>query len=222
MAFRRKKISQGRTVGSRLRCARKKQKITLEQAEEETKIRIKYLQAIEADNWHLFPNRVYVLGFIRRYARFVGLDEEKILKEFKREFGEFKLLAKRSRQPRLVDQIIITPKLLLVTISTIAVIALVGYIIFSARSISKPPTIEILAPVSETLQQKEIKIEGKTNPTAVVEINNQLVSVDNNGYFSQRVVLTAGVNNFNIVAKNRLGRQSQKELKLFYSPKAGN
>jgi len=217
MAFRRKKISQVKTVGYRLKKARQREGLTLEQAEDQTKVRIKYLQAIESDNWKIFPNKIYVLGFIRRYARFVGYDEEKILEEFKQEFGEYKTQVRKPQKKRWIDEIVITPKLLVGIISSIVVLAVIGYIIFSVRLISKPPQIEILSPIVEAVTDKDITIEGKTSQSAVVEINGQLVSVDERGYFLQKVSLNEGVNNFKIISKNRIGRENTKELKLFYS-----
>lgn len=217
MAFKRKKISPIKTVGYRLKKARQRRGFTLEQAEDQTKVRIKYLQAIESDNWRIFPNKVYVLGFIRRYARFVGYNEDRILGEFKREFGEYKTQVRKLPKKKWIDEIVITPKLLIGIISSVVVLAVIGYIIFSVRLISKPPQIEILNPIVETVTQKDITIEGKTAQTAVVEINGQLVSVDDKGYFSQKVSLSEGVNNFKIISKNRIGRENTKELKLFYS-----
>ena len=217
MAFKRKKISQVKTVGYRLKKARQREGLTLEQAEDQTKVRVKYLQAIESDNWKIFPNKIYVLGFIKRYARFVGYDEEKILEEFKCEFGEYKTQVRKPQKKRWIDEIVITPKLLVGVISSVVVLAVIGYIIFSVRLISKPPQIEILSPIVEAVTEKDIEIEGKTLQSAVVEINGQLVSVDEKGYFSQKVSLSEGVNNFKIISKNRIGRENTKELKLFYS-----
>jgi len=218
MAFKRKQITPAVTVGARLKRARLKGKLTLEQAEEQTKVRLKYLRAIELDDWQKFPNKVYVLGFVRRYARFLNLDENKIVREFKKEFGEYKTKPLYKAKPRWIDRVVITPKILIAFFSTIVVLIVVGYIIVSARSISKPPQIEILAPAVEAVSEKEIKIEGKTSNTAVVKINDQLVSVDESGYFSQKVELNEGINNFKIISQNRIGRENIKELKIFYSP----
>jgi cytoskeletal protein RodZ len=219
MAFKRKKISQVKTVGNRLKYARRKKDLTLEQAESETKVRMKYLQAIESDNWQIFPNKIYVLGFVRRYARFIGLNEDDIVREFKREFGEYRGQPIGGvRRKDLVGGIVITPKLLIALVSSLLVFVVISYIIFSAQTISKPPEIEILSPANEAVDRKEITIEGKTDNTAIVEINGQLVSVSDDGYFSQKVSLDEGVNNFKIISKNRIGKENAREVKIFYSP----
>lgn len=56
---------------------------TLEQVEEETKIRKYYIQALEEENFAALPAKVYAVGFVRRYARFLGLNEEEAAAWFK-------------------------------------------------------------------------------------------------------------------------------------------
>ncbi|PKM81800.1 MAG: hypothetical protein CVU89_07155 [Firmicutes bacterium HGW-Firmicutes-14] len=71
------------TIGESLRNARKARGISLEQAEEDTKIRKRYLQALEEGDYDAIPGRVYAKGFLRNYARFLGLNEEEIMLEYK-------------------------------------------------------------------------------------------------------------------------------------------
>ncbi len=56
---------------------------TLDQVEEETKIRKFYLKALEDENFELLPARVYAIGFVRRYARFLCLNEDEAVQWFK-------------------------------------------------------------------------------------------------------------------------------------------
>ncbi len=65
-----------RTLGGRLREHRLASGFTLEQAAEETRISYGYLDAIEADRFDVLPAPVYVRGFVRLYARFLGIDPE--------------------------------------------------------------------------------------------------------------------------------------------------
>lgn len=58
--------------------------MTLDDIEEETKIRKFYIVALEEGNYHLLPAMVYASGFVRRYARMLGLDENEVVQEFKR------------------------------------------------------------------------------------------------------------------------------------------
>ncbi|MGI6452028.1 MAG: helix-turn-helix domain-containing protein [Syntrophomonadaceae bacterium] len=74
------------TLGELLKHEREKQGFSLEAVEEETKIRKFYLQAIERGDWASLPPKVYATGFVKRYARFLGLDEEELGKQFKEQF----------------------------------------------------------------------------------------------------------------------------------------
>lgn len=73
-------------LGDNLRNTRIDKNITLEQIEEDTKIRRLYLEAIENENFALLPPKVYAVGFVKKYARYLGLDEtqvSEISEEFK-------------------------------------------------------------------------------------------------------------------------------------------
>lgn len=66
-------------IGQRLEQARKSEDLSLEQVQEITKIRLKYLVALEAEDWQVFPGEVYLRGFLKSYAQAVGLDPVDIL-----------------------------------------------------------------------------------------------------------------------------------------------
>ncbi len=70
-------------LGETLKSARIESGITLEHIEDETKIRRLYLEAIENENFGILPPKVYAVGFVKRYARFLGLDENQLVEEFK-------------------------------------------------------------------------------------------------------------------------------------------
>jgi len=66
-------------VGDRLRRAREAKGLTLDQMEEITKIRRRYLQALEDEDYGQLPGEVFVRGFLRNYALALELDAEEIL-----------------------------------------------------------------------------------------------------------------------------------------------
>jgi len=73
-------------IGSTLREARVRRKLTLQQAEEETKVRVKYIQAMENEDFDVMPSPAYVKGFLRTYSTYLGLDHEIILEEYRSRF----------------------------------------------------------------------------------------------------------------------------------------
>ncbi len=66
-------------LGDRLRQAREARGLSLEQMEEVTKIRRRYLQALEEEDYGQFPAEVFIRGFLRNYAVALGLDADEIL-----------------------------------------------------------------------------------------------------------------------------------------------
>lgn len=71
------------SIGESLKSTREAKGISLEQAEEETKIRKRYLQALEDGEYDVIPGRVYAKGFLRNYANYLGLNQEEIMLEYK-------------------------------------------------------------------------------------------------------------------------------------------
>ncbi|MFQ5866652.1 MAG: helix-turn-helix domain-containing protein [bacterium] len=72
-------------VGKRLQEARRNKEISLHQVSEETKIAKKYLEALEKERYDVFPAKIYVVSFLRNYARYLGLDAESLVHIYKRE-----------------------------------------------------------------------------------------------------------------------------------------
>jgi len=70
-------------IGNTLREARVRRTLTLQQVEEDTKIRVKYIQAMENEDWDVMPGVTYVKGFLRTYSTYLGLDPNVIIDEFR-------------------------------------------------------------------------------------------------------------------------------------------
>jgi cytoskeleton protein RodZ len=70
-------------IGSTLREARMRQRIDITDMETRTKIRAKYLRALENEEWDLLPGPTYVRSFLRTYADALGLDSKLLVEEYK-------------------------------------------------------------------------------------------------------------------------------------------
>jgi transcriptional regulator with XRE-family HTH domain len=75
-------------VGQRLRRAREAQAIDLADMAQRTRISLRYLESIEGGTFEDLPARTYALGFTRTYARELGLDENKLIDELRRELSD--------------------------------------------------------------------------------------------------------------------------------------
>jgi cytoskeleton protein RodZ len=67
------------SLGSLLRRSREERNIDLDEAVNATRIRRNSLEALENEEWSKLPSRVFVKGFLRSYAEFLGLDKEMVL-----------------------------------------------------------------------------------------------------------------------------------------------
>ncbi len=63
-----------------------RERIDISEVEARTKIRAKYLRAIENEEWDLLPGPVYAKSFLRTYGDFLGLDSRMLIDEFKRRY----------------------------------------------------------------------------------------------------------------------------------------
>lgn len=70
-------------VGHILFEARKKKGVEISQVEQETNIEKVYIEALEKDNYEKIPAEAYVIGFLRNYAEYLGLDPQEIIRQYK-------------------------------------------------------------------------------------------------------------------------------------------
>src|ERR687884_1267879 len=73
-------------IGPTLREARMRQRIDISKVESETKIRAKYLRALENEEWQLLPGPTYVKSFLRTYADYLELDSRRLVEDYKLRF----------------------------------------------------------------------------------------------------------------------------------------
>ena len=77
-------------IGQKLEDARNRKGISIREASESTKIRGDFLTSFEAGNFDINLPEVYLRGFIRVYARFLGIDPESAVADLNMEIGSVK------------------------------------------------------------------------------------------------------------------------------------
>jgi cytoskeleton protein RodZ len=89
-------------IGATLREARMRERIDVSEIEAQTKIRAKYLRALENEEWDLLPGPTFVKSFLRTYAQALGLDGRALVEEYKLAYespGEGAEPERRAPQP---------------------------------------------------------------------------------------------------------------------------
>lgn len=202
-----------KTVGSILREARSTQKITLAQAEVSTKIRVKFLEAIELDDYTKLPSLSFARGFVKNYSEFLGLDSATVLAFFRRQTMEVtktSLLPKRE-QPALNKSLLqLTPGRFLAIILGSLVFIFLGYLGLQYQRLHQAPVLSVDAPKNQlVISEPRVDVLGKTDSDATVTINGVSVLVRGDGKFFDQVSLVPGVNKITVVATSRFGKSTQ-------------
>lgn len=195
------------TVGQILIQARNHKKLTLEQVEKATKIRLKFLAALEKDEFDKLPPGTFTKGFIKNYASYLGLPAEETLAFYRRQVNEEKTPIPSQK---MENKLPFFSKLTFTTLVTIILIALFFlYLTISYLRYAGSPTLTVNAPNNNLVVASEkVEIKGKTDPDAKLSINNQVVAMAEDGSFSQTVTLLPGLNTITITATNRFQRQT--------------
>jgi len=159
-------------IGELLRAERENKGLSLFDVEEKTKIRAKYLQALEEENFEEIPGEAYRIGFLRNYARFLDLDPEPILNQYK---AQYESKEADSLHP-LYEQSskMVEPKSDSYSSRTKLGFALIAIIIFTAAFLffslkngEKPPIQEQNPPVAEEEQKEPEQPESPLEPETI-------------------------------------------------------
>lgn len=216
-----KKISNKRSLGSVLKSARTKADLTIEQAEKETKICLKYLVALESGDYAALPAEAYNVGFIRTYAQLLRLNQEKILRMYREERSQMRFASPANSvnlAPRRMSNwhFLITPRVLGIIALLVVFGSLTGYAVKQLSDFSKIPPISLLSPLEFTSNKDTVTLAGKTVAGASLLMNNEPILVAPDGSFSQAVQLSPGVNNVVIQSTSRAQKRSQIAVKVLY------
>lgn len=207
-----------KTVGQMLKEARVNKSLSLESVEEGTKIRQKFLVAIESDNFTLMPSLSYAKGFVKNYAEFLGLNSATVLAFFRRqtvEVAKSSLLPKGMGEPLNRSFIQLTPGRFVTFIIVSLTSLFLLYLGLQYRTLQEAPTLVIDEPVNQAVvSDKRIDVLGRTDPDATVTINGISVLVRGDGKFFDQVNLESGVNKFTVIATSRLGKTTTKMLEV--------
>ncbi len=227
--FTKRVVRSQKTIGQILKKTRISRDISLLSAESDTQIRLKYLEALERDDFSIFSAQVYALGFLRRYAVYLGLDADNIIERYESDLELTKNLEKKqlikSKQKDIFNQesneykqrkpINISPQIVLSCVIALFVVGFFGYVWFQVKSFAASPDIEINNPTNEiVVMMDNIIVEGKTDAGASLFINDQVVTLDAEGKFSQQIKLISGLNTIEIKAKNKADRETVKTIQV--------
>lgn len=106
-------------------------------------------------------------------------------------------------------------RLLRVSGITLAAIIIISYAIWRSLNYARGPKIDIFEPVNgSSIASTTIVIKGRAERSNSLDLNGQTVSVDEQGNFSETLILFPGVNVITLDAKDQFGRSTETKLEL--------
>lgn len=195
------------TVGDLLNRARKEKKLTMEQVEKLTRVRVKYLEAIEQNKWSIFPSKVYINGIIRTYSTFLGVDPQKAIAYFRRDYEKRDDVKFRKRLPSL--NFLPETKKIVIGIIIVIVLFFSAYFGYQLTLYFAPPQITIVSPEKNIFRNVEkIRVVGETEKDATVTILGDNYFPNEDGRFVYELPIKKGKNSITIEVIGANGRKS--------------
>ncbi len=209
------------TLGERMKKIRDERRLSLGDVSRSTKIQIKYLQYLEDGAYFKLPADVYVKGFLRSYAIFIGLNELTLIKQFEREKGIHKNIKKvsnednDSRKQINFSSLVITPKMIIISGILLFVFASFAYLYIEVNNFVSKPRLSIISPIDNgTVVGSSTHVTGIAEKDALVFINDQPVLVNEKGEFSEDVSLKSGLNVINVKARSKFNKEDTKSVSV--------
>lgn len=211
-------------VGETLQAARERKGVDLYRAERDTKIRLRYLSALEDGDYAELPAPVYTKGFLRNYAIYLGLEPDDILERWRDEMEQQRTATRVAVIPPPMPiaepggrRLHITPSMIVAGLVGLVVIAFVGYIGIQLLRFAEVTPLTVTNPpdVFSQIEASSITLAGTSSAAAHIHITgpgDQIydVTASEGGGWTRDVNLAHGENDFTIIATDRdTGRESK-------------
>jgi cytoskeletal protein RodZ len=215
------------SLPERLYAARERKGVDLYRAERDTKIRARYLAALERGDYRELPGAVYTKGFLRNYALYLGLEPEEILSQWRRERGDAGPPQPVISVPRPIAAprrgLTFSPGVIVAALLTVGVLLVGAYLAVQVMRFAKPPMLEVSDPKVATLSVDESTtsyvLRGMTIPGGTVTVDlaggSRQTSADSTGAWSIDIDLRRGKNQIKIDATDPdTGKHSEQAAQI--------
>lgn len=225
--FRTRRIKTENSIGDKLKKARTRKKISVSEVEEATKIRARFILALESDSWEQIPSEVYGRGYLETYAHYLQLPVDAVMKQYSRERelyarhcqdGKVELAPKAKL---VLPRFLLTPRFFAILSICVMVSGGTGVLAYQIKKFSAAPYLELVTPAKAMASDSElivttnsVSIAGRTAIGASVQVNGQTVEVGEDGSFEGVVPVQKGSNAIMVEAVNEKGKKSSELLNV--------
>ena len=169
------------TIGEYLKRERESRQISLKEISEATKISVARLRLIEENRFDELPAEVFVKGFIKNYAEYVGLDMNEVMMKLAEQFQDSLHAASQQEVPK--GEFDLEQKsnwfMIVLIILLLAVLAGLGYYFFLKPSVSGSgvsKSIQNLNVVPETQEDKRLNQDSNKHPSISLTENQKITT----------------------------------------------
>ena len=191
--------------GDKLRSERTKRKLTQADIAMVLNLDPKVISAIERGQPSAWQG-AYAQGYVRSYGNFLDI-KIKITDEPSQ--------SENLKRDKISDKSYVASQLFSTVMIVIATVVLLGYVLAQIISLTSSPPLKINSPKPDLLtKDQSVSVKGKTNENVEVSINGVSVLTETDGSFELEVPLNSGINQFDIVATNRLKKSYEVKLNV--------
>ncbi len=196
------------TLGEYLQQVRKQLNLDIKTVSILAQIKPNYLELLEAGAYTKLPADVYIRGFLKSLANFYHIKEQILIDQYEKERGDVPQIIPTSKFEK-TSWLSFTPRTMIVGTSLIVALVAIIYISLEIRSVLAPPYLSLEEPGSDiTVDGNSVVIAGTGEVGAAIFINNQPVLMDQNGNFTETLLLSSGLNVIEVTEKNKFDKVS--------------
>ncbi len=223
------------TLGETLKQKRESLGVSYEEIETEIKIKPQYLRDLENEDFERFSSVTQLKGFLKLYSKFLGLNSERILALYRRDYENLELKRELKTEKKyefteqkefkakskLFDKVIITRRKLVFAASLLVTSIFLLFVINIIKMAFNPPYLEITSPIeikgeysgNVEYANDQVKILGKTAEGVLIKANSIPLSLNPAYEFeTPSFPVTEKETKIVIEAQNNLGRKTKMEI----------
>lgn len=203
-----KKLEPTTRVGERLKKAREKKELSLEDICQKTRIPLKYLEAIECGHFKELPRtKAHRLAYIREYAEELNLNPASLLHQFSQESDLTDDIPTHPRRALNFSSFSSLTNIFKNVGAIILLVGFLGYLAWQVNGILQPPKLAVFTPTDGYISNKPTTlVQGETEKEVRLTVNGKDVMPNNDGKFEIPLDLSTGVNTITISAIKKHGK----------------
>jgi transcriptional regulator with XRE-family HTH domain len=220
-------MQQMKSIGQLFRETREGKGLTIKQISATIKIRESLIEAMEKGDYFTFSSDMHLKSFMRSYANFLGINEDKVMALYRRErqikFEEENKNLKNTNENKipLILSKFLNVKSLITLVVVVGLIGIIIYFVSLWKVLDQPPVLELKSPEQNAVMTTDtFVIEGFTGDPSVKVLldGNEANYVDALGNFKINAKFSEpGTKKFILIAKNTF-KQAEAQLDVTYKP----